>query len=145
MSSTPDPKPESAKRVPWGPMILGVVIVVVGAVLLIPSYQGFRPRSIVNDAISDSLPLRLRISEFYEANRKLPEGAEAAAFRLERDLKESQSVAWSPGERMLIVTMGDNMHRGKRFGWKAEPGPAGLEWKCTTIDLEPKNLPGNCR
>jgi Tfp pilus assembly major pilin PilA len=126
-------------------LIVATILVIVAVFVVIPEYQGYRPRSIVADAINDSMPLRARIEEFYRKSQTFPEGAEAAAFRLERDLTESRSVVWSPAERMLVVTMGDNMHRGKRFGWKPVPSSSGLEWKCSTIDLEPKYLPAACR
>ena len=121
------------------------MVVLAIAAVAVPMYQGFRPRAIVTHAIDEAMPLRARIDEFHANNRRLPDGAAAATYRLDRELNYTKSVVWSPAERMLIVTMGENMHRGKRFGWKAEPRGASIEWKCSGIDLEAKYLPANCR
>ena len=135
----------STKRTPWMTISVTTIVVLVVIAVLIPAWQGFRPRSLVTEAMEDAVPLRRRIERFHIDNRRLPEGTEAASFRIDQGLSASRLVAWDPRERMVVVTMGDNMHSGKRFGFKADLNEARIEWKCSRFDLEAKYLPASCR
>ena len=129
-----------AKRV-----LILVVLLVIAAAILIPSYQGYRPRQLISEALVEGLALRTRVTEIYESRRRLPLESEAVALRIpQSELKRAQSVVWDAAGRRVVVTVGDPQP-GKRFAFHAEERDGNLTWACRTIDLEAKYLPASCR
>jgi type IV pilus assembly protein PilA len=128
-------------------VMIVVAIALLASALTIPAWHGYRPRSMVNDAIHETRSqLTEDIDQFFASYGRLPNEAESARYRVApRRLDSARSVAWHPESRLVVVTMKDRMYEGKRFAFRAEPKEGHLTWTCGTIDLEPKYLPSSCR
>ena len=139
-------KARSSRGFTWVEAAIVVAIGLILAAILIPSWQGYRYRSLITDAISDaSVHGKGFITEFHARHRRLPTAAEGARVVDPALLKGSKSLQWDASRQLLVVTPKDEVFGGRRFAYKVEVTPQGLEWKCGTLELEAKHLPAMCR
>lgn len=128
----------------WVGAVIAIALIL--AAMLIPSWQGYRHRSLITDAINDGgVHGQGFITKFYDRHRRLPTAAEGARLVDPALLKGSKSLQWDASRQLLVVTPKHEVFGGRRFAYKVEVTPRGLEWKCGTLELEAKYLPAMCR
>ena len=121
--------------------------------ILVPGYMAYvtvdaqreyvrRDRS--REGLARAMSLRTPVAEYYANERRLPAAQEAAKFRDTEPMKFTKSVAWDPGRRAIVVTLGER-DDGKRFELAAVEKDGTLEWICRSIDFEARYLPASCR
>ena len=136
----------SSRGFTWVEAVIVIAIGLVLAAMLIPSWQGYRYRSLITDAVNDAgVHGKLFITEFHERHRRLPTASEGARVVDPSLLKGSKSLQWDAARQLLVVTPKHEVFGGRRFAYKVEVAPQGLEWKCGTLELEAKHLPAMCR
>ena len=106
-------------------------------------YADYTVRSRVSEGIAMAYSIRQSVTDFYEANKRLPAAHEAEQFRLSGG-RYIQSVAYDAGKRMIMITTGERLGH-KRLAIRAEEKDGRLSWTCRTIDLEQRYLPPACR
>jgi len=128
-------------------ILIVLVLVTIAVLVAIPSYVGYRSRALINEAISDVAPLKLRVVEYYVKHERFPLATEAAEFQLApSDLKRAKSVVWDPAGRSIVVTVAEPQSvSGKRFALYVEKRSDALVWTCRSIDLDAKHMPAYCR
>jgi len=143
-----------AKRMPharppsfWthlGAAAFGLVWFVVVAATISPALLDHSPRAKMSEAILSASLMRTAVAEFHQEHRRWPAAAEAMKLANEPQSRVVQSVVWDPAQRAIVITMRDPFP-GKRFALRAVEQQGGLSWKCGTIDIEKKHMPGSCR
>ena len=124
-----------------------LLIIVIPALLVYVSAQAqyeYHGREQVAEAAHIAASLKTPVTEFYEANRRLPGPSEAGQFRHGEKMKYTASVGWDAGRGAIVATMAERF-KGRRFEMAAAAKGDKLEWTCRPIDLEPKYLRADCR
>jgi hypothetical protein len=104
-------------------------------------YDRYREKTVHREALESAENLRAQVDRFYAERRRLPEPAEAAAFRFEPHHR-ARLIAFEPEQKRILVTMGGT---GRRFALIALESGGSLRWTCRAIDVPENDLPPRCR
>ena len=66
-----------------GRTVIAIAVLLLALFVVRGSCSGYDSRARVSDAMAESAPLKAQVEEFHRKRGALPEGAEAAAFRVE--------------------------------------------------------------
>lgn len=138
--------PAGSRGFTWVEALIVIVIGLILAAMLIPAWQGYRYRSLITDAVIEAgVHGKGFITEFHDRHRRLPTAAEGARLVDPALLEGSKSLQWDAARQLLIVTPRHEVFGDRRFAYKVEVTPQGLEWRCGMLELEAKYLPAMCR
>lgn len=119
-----------------------VFVIGILAAIALPAYQDYTLRSRVSAAYTQAQTLMSEVQSYAENTQQLPNEVELAA--LHNPSPHVESIEWT-GEA-IVITM-QNMHEGNQLQIvpDASNGFDALEWHCSTIDINARYLPMQCR
>lgn len=131
---------------------LMIVIAIIGilAAIAIPAYTDYTARAKVTEAVGALASAKTSVSEYYTSMGKMPIDAAAAGINTAPAGSYVDNVEYTrTSDTVSAVTAElkgvNGTANGKKFKLTGTGSDAGVTWACSTVDLDQKYLPANCR
>lgn len=127
------------------------VAIVVGALfgaglltaIALPAYQDYRTRAQVVEVLAATTELKTQVADHYLATGELAEPSyetvkSSSAAPYIKDIQLTERGA-------IVVTFAQGPIEDMRLAWVPSRSGSGIVWKCKTVDIPAKFVPGACR
>lgn len=131
---------------------LMIVVAIIGilAAIAIPAYTDYTARAKITEAVGALASAKTSVSEYYTSMGKMPADADAAGINTAPAGSYVKAVTYNRTSDTVskIIAEIQNVNstaNEKKFQLTGTGSDAGVTWVCSTINLDQKYLPANCR
>ncbi|WP_168405356.1 pilin [Acinetobacter indicus] len=131
---------------------LMIVVAIIGilAAIAIPAYTDYTARAKITEAVGALASAKTSVSEYYTSMGEMPADAAAAGINTAPAGSYVAGITYNQtsGTVSEIIAEIQNVNgtaNGKKFQLTGTGSDAGVTWACSTVDLDQKYLPANCR
>jgi type IV pilus assembly protein PilA len=112
---------------------------------LLNDSMGYGKRARVSEAILAASAARTAVAETFVKSGRLPASdAEAGLARADPESRYVKTVSVLPGG-VVRIEVAEVIQEGGIITFTPTPKDGGLEWKCSSANMQKRDLPGSCR
>jgi len=135
---------------------LMIVVAIIGilAAIAIPAYQDYTIRAKMTEALTLASSAKTSVSEFYISQGSMPVDEDAAgmdstganyATPVVSAMNYARTSATVGVVEIDIKAIGGSTTLGDSFRMTGTGSAQGVSWVCSSVDVDEKYLPANCR